>query len=249
MGSGRHPPSEIYSKWFGRRIAMQARSPVHVWAMLSRGREAEVVEVEQVGPSSSGSIVKGVGRCERWRECDGERDWERKGMGGPRQQWTAYLVQRMRWVRRDGVLQGEWEWEEYDRDKEWDDSLDPDRPRDERNTSLFRSSALVGSVPQEVLLGMVRQLEIVSTYFRSMTLCTQNSFVRVGSARDSLPPVGSVVRGAQYVGPTSTARSMSTRSASGSLSETCPSQAATSLNTLKSCEFADRSRGWRSRSC
>lgn len=45
MGSGRHPPSEVtvYSK----RVAMQPRLPVHVWAMLSRGQEAESVEIEQ----------------------------------------------------------------------------------------------------------------------------------------------------------------------------------------------------------
>lgn len=66
------------------------------------------------------------------------------------------------------MWRGEWEWEDYDREKEWD--AIKKRLRDERNTPPARSSALGGHVPQEILLGMVREMEVVSTCVLSMSL-------------------------------------------------------------------------------
>ena len=69
------------------------------------------------------------------------------------------------------MWRGEWEWEAYDHDKEWDSRWR--RRCNERNTSLIGLGALGGSLPQEVLLGMVHmivQLEFVSTCLLSMPL-------------------------------------------------------------------------------
>lgn len=103
MESGRYPPSEVHIKDPERRVAMETRLPVHLWAVLSRGREADSVKIELVVTSLYHVIVNGVGRRERWRECDGERDWERRGEEGPRERCTVYFVQRMAWVKRGGV--------------------------------------------------------------------------------------------------------------------------------------------------
>ena len=46
MGPGRHPPSEVEGKR-GGRVKMQMRLPLHVWAVLSCGREAESRDVEE----------------------------------------------------------------------------------------------------------------------------------------------------------------------------------------------------------
>lgn len=109
MRSSRRPPSEVYSKERERHVALQMRMPVHVWAMLSQGREAESVEIEQV-VDRQGEKVKGVEcriRCQ-WRERDGQLDWERGDREGETQarQWKEWVVQRMVWVRKDGVWRG-----------------------------------------------------------------------------------------------------------------------------------------------
>lgn len=165
IGSGQHPPSEIYHEWYDRRIAMQMRTPVHVWAMLSRGREAQAANVYWGDQS-----VKGVDCCERWQEWDGEGHWKWRDRGSrcpEARQWTQWRVRRMVWVRRDGVWRGEWDWEEYDRENEW---FGRHRRRDEKNRSLTASRTPWGAVPLEVLLGMVLVMKIVSTCLLSMSV-------------------------------------------------------------------------------
>ena len=82
--------------------------PVHVWAMLSHGREAESCNVSE-WPEAHGFRM-------RWREYDGERGWtlpDRKGYT-PDRFWQESLVQRIMWTKRDGQWYGEWtNWEIY----------------------------------------------------------------------------------------------------------------------------------------
>ena len=178
MGSGRNPPSEVYSRKRECRVAMQMRFPVHIQAMLLRGREAESVEIVQV--ASGGTIVKGLGCHERWQEYDGEqhwkwRDWNREPQA---RQWTAYFVQRMKWVRRDGAWHpGQWHW----------DDLLQGLP-DTRNRALIASSAAAwDSVLQEVLLCMIRQIDPVSTCDVSTLLLRTNHSASFGISRHLLP--------------------------------------------------------------
>ena len=65
-GPGGHPPSEVDSETRSGRVEIRMRLPVHVWAMLSCGREAESCEVEPVVEDYKG--VEGIGTRERWRE-------------------------------------------------------------------------------------------------------------------------------------------------------------------------------------
>lgn len=152
--SGRHPPSEVYSQESERRVAMQMRLPKHVWAMISRGREAESVEIQQAVLYDW--TVKGVGVRDRWQEDDGGHYWDwgdEEETPQPRR-WTEWYVRRMKWITRDSAWHGEWYWESYDRDNEWD--IDWKQRRNMLNWSLSSTNAQWSSVPQEVLLGMVR---------------------------------------------------------------------------------------------
>ena len=128
--------------------------PVHVWAMLSRGREAESVETLQ---ESMFENLKGLRFRERRREYDGERHWNGIGYDGDPEpcRWEEWWVRRMVWKKRDGVWRGEWKWEEYDREKEWalwDSGANP---------SLVATQVPWHDAPQEILLSMARYAEAV----------------------------------------------------------------------------------------
>ena len=155
MGSGRHPPSEVYGWECDCEVAMEMKLPVHIWAMLSHGREAESA-IELV--KSRGVTEKGIGCRERWREHDGERHEEwRDGDGelGARR-WREWYAQQMVWEKKDGAWRPRgWIWEEYDRDKD----------RDEMKSLGSRASdALWAVIPQEVLLLTLQRSVNVSTH-------------------------------------------------------------------------------------
>ena len=123
--------------------------PVHIWAMLSHGREAESCNVSE-WPEAHGFRM-------RWREYDGERGWtlpDRKGYT-PDRFWQESLVQRIMWTKRDGQWYGEWtNWEIY-----IPDGYDGWRGRDNRwQRDRRRLLNNGGTIPQEILLLMVRQL-------------------------------------------------------------------------------------------
>ena len=124
---------------------MRMRLPVHVWGILTRGREAESVQIEQV--SDAEYQCEGIGFRERWREYDGEQcwPWRTKEDGDPTvREWTEFFVARMMWTRISGVWYGEWMWEEHDRYAE------PRYPG-------FQEGAERG-VPQELLLILIESL-------------------------------------------------------------------------------------------
>ena len=141
-------------------MAMQMRMPVHVWAMLSRGKEAESIFIDQdVG--HKGRRVEGVGFRERWREWDGERHWkwrDKEGVQRARQS-AECVVRRMAWVKKDGVWRPRrWEWEPYNRRKEWDNVL----LRRYIATPFALSEMPWAFTPQEILLRVVQYIKVVS---------------------------------------------------------------------------------------
>lgn len=90
---------------------------------------------------------------------------ESAGGGEPQaQQWIQWYVLRMVWVRRDGVWRGKWWWEDYDRIREWAGSFTSftDERRDGNIVPSATSNVPWGTVPQEVLLGVVRRIDPVS---------------------------------------------------------------------------------------
>ena len=58
-------------------------------------------------------VVKGIGIC---GTCC-------RRIAGSLSTTSRHFVRRMTWVRRDSHWCGEWTWETYDRDNEWDDAL------------------------------------------------------------------------------------------------------------------------------
>lgn len=157
MGSSRHPPSVVTIKIIegpsALGVAMEMRLPVHLWAILSRGREAETAEVSRIAWRAEGDASD----RERWQEWDGEQHWKwRDEEGRPQaRKRTVYVVQRMQWARIDGVWRGKWWGEEYDR-------VDEREYWERRYVPLIASSAPWGSVPQEVLLIVVHAVHDVS---------------------------------------------------------------------------------------
>ena len=134
--------------------------PVHVWAMLVRGREAESVEILQ------SRFKNGLHFRERWREYDGEQRWklgifDKGPMPRRRKEWW---VRRMVWEKRDGVWRGEWEWREHERWKEWALWHRGAYP------SLIATQAPWHDVPQEVLLNMALYAKVVGAHRRFMLL-------------------------------------------------------------------------------
>ena len=93
---------------------MQMRFSASVWAMLSVGLEAESCE------EAVECVIPGVCLRVRWRNYDGERHWKWANADGTPGARSCRAVQRMVWVRRDDRWHGEWVWEAYDRDEEWD---------------------------------------------------------------------------------------------------------------------------------
>ena len=171
MGPGLHPPSELNCKTRSGRSKTRMRLPLHVWATLSRGREAESCEFEQV--VDDGRNADGVYVRARWREFDGERCWKRRRRdGSPRLVWTEYVVQRMVWLKVDGRWHGEWSWEEYDRDEEWvGETNDRWCDMDPLVVLLHR----FGDIPQEVLIHMMQALSWVCAFISGSSLSRAHS--------------------------------------------------------------------------
>ena len=85
-----------------------------------------------------------------------------------------YVMREMEWTKTHGRWQGEWKWKSYDRAADWDEKAQPKVNRRWRDmgkrmlglsmTLQSTTASIAGDVPQEVLLGMVHQLEYVSTF-------------------------------------------------------------------------------------
>ena len=111
--------------------------------------------------------LEGVCLRHRWRNYDGERHWRWKNRDGTPCAWsrTTWGVQRMVWVRRGGRWHGEWIWEAYDRDEEWEGSRRPRVNRRWLNMGNVHQSATVPSrsvdVPMEVLRYMLKEFDWV----------------------------------------------------------------------------------------
>ena len=154
MGPGRHPPAEVDSWTRSGRSKMRMRLPVHVWAMLSRGSEAESCVLEQAAEDER--RVRGVSVRERWREFDGERCWRwRHEDGSPRTQWREWLMRRMVWVNVGSQWHGEWTWQEFD-NEHWEGGI-IHRWRDMgREVQPGTAPNNGGNIPQEILLWVVQ---------------------------------------------------------------------------------------------
>ena len=85
----------------------------------------------------------------------------RRAPSGGTIECPGYFVRRMEWTKTDALWRGEWAWEVYDRQKEWVGYKNL-RWRDMRMKTRDRAVELASIVPQEVLLGMVDQLDYVS---------------------------------------------------------------------------------------
>ena len=98
---------------------------------------------------SEGKPVKGVGTRERWRKIDVWWHKLRK---------RKFVVERMRWVKKDGVFCGTFDWVRYDRNQEW--TADGHRkfcnPPSSLQASALKSGILL-AIPQEILLWMVHE--------------------------------------------------------------------------------------------
>ena len=172
MGPEKHPPSEGDIDTFGERPKMRMRFPVHLWAMLSRGREAESLTIEQL--VQRGEQVEGVYVCMRWREFDGECLWDWRDDDGetliPKPlSWSEFFVRRIVWVSRGGRWYGVWTLEEYHREEEW-------TGYSHRWSSIgqdWNQNMAVpawGHLPQEVLLRMVERygwVGAITSYVKS----------------------------------------------------------------------------------
>ena len=136
---------------------MQMRLPVHVWAMLTRGREAV------------GSITFYSGPTERvrWREYDGERCWKSSSDGIPYAAISKNSVTlRIVWMR----LNGRWHLELWEGcvDEEWSLSwtCEVGRRVHDMGEVSRRFTAVPspgGCIPQEILLHMLQQFDRVCT--------------------------------------------------------------------------------------
>ena len=146
------------------------RLPVHFWAMLTCGYEVESCEilVPHWKSNMRATSMEGIGVRLRWRGFDGERCWRwRDQNGAPRALgYEEFFVRRMAWVRRDGRLYGEWTWDVYNRDKEWDSSAVFGVNRLWRRMGESRHQPATapspgGHVPQEVLRYMLLEFDWV----------------------------------------------------------------------------------------
>ena len=103
-----------------------------------------------------------------------EQHWREKGLEICCQcmSQTAFAIRRMTWMKRDGRWPGEWTWEAYDCpgeqlvdsyayvNRRWQEMGKATRHGGATSELATASNASV--VPQEVLLGMVHQLNHVS---------------------------------------------------------------------------------------
>ena len=152
---GRNPPKEIKSEIGSGRLIMHMRLPVHLWAILCCGREAEAIEAEV---ACNGDPVKGLGIRRRWREYDEDLHREYDAIVEPFT-WTStrreYVMQRMRWVKRDGLWQGAWTWDfQYPGDIECRND-----PLSESSHALQQPSA-GPFIPVEILCCVAEQIEV-----------------------------------------------------------------------------------------
>ena len=154
--------------------------------MSTRGREAESSEIEQLFQQER--PVQGVGFRVRWREDDGathQKTSTRHGLLPSASLSRVYFVQAMVWVRRDGQLQGEWSWEAYDRDYEWDQDAWSKVNRwwlDMGYWSVPKSNA-GSSIPLEILLCMLEESTLVCPAFREVSGAPSHCFAVYSNAR------------------------------------------------------------------
>ena len=71
-----------------------------------------------------------------------------------------YVVRRMVWVQRDHQWRGEWVWDAYDRDGDWDRTRKINRRWKDMQIAMPKDNhpamgSRAGDIPQEVLLRMV----------------------------------------------------------------------------------------------
>ena len=128
--------------------------PVHIWAILPHGKEAESCEAER--PYNGQVDVRGIVFRERWREYDGQRRWTSfEAYGIPcAMRWRESFVQRMVWVKTDGWWYGRWAWQTHD---------DGQREGfDTHDGPLYAMSDAGRDIPQEVMLGMLQECHRVS---------------------------------------------------------------------------------------
>ena len=137
---------------------MRMRLPVHVWAMLSRGKEAESCEGKRAVRWAD-RVNEGFSERKRWREFDGERHWKWQGVDGApcARFWTVSVMRRMVWARRDGRWYGRWVWEEYMSDEDWAKEGPTTSAPLEYNYWWLNMGGVAhqitgGHIPQEVLL-------------------------------------------------------------------------------------------------
>ena len=186
MGTGRHPPSEVESKTASGRSRMQRKFTASVWAMLSVGLEAESEEWERAFDLGA---VEGVCLRERWRNYDGERRWRWTDKDGTpcARSWRLWLVQRMVGMRRGGQWRGEWVWEAYDRDREWNEGLWLSANRRWLDMGNVHQSATAPGrgvdVPVEVLRYMLEAFDWVCA---ALSLTTQGSHFLISDRRNGL---------------------------------------------------------------
>ena len=141
---------------------MVLRFPPHIWAMLSCGREAESLEVVE--------FDEGIGCGQRWREYDGERNWEWTNRDClPRARtWTTFFVRRMAWWKEDGKWYGEWMWSATRREEQWVPDLNVNlkwlNMGNLDTRCATHSTSAGGDVPQEVLLYMLQHFDWVGPH-------------------------------------------------------------------------------------
>lgn len=102
---------------------------------------------------NEGGVVKGfrVGARERWREIDGR--WVKA--------WEVRVVERMCWVKTDGVFHGTFGWVQDDRFREWEERWYQGKPKLSRHASAIKSGVF-HAMPQEILLDMLHEIHFVS---------------------------------------------------------------------------------------
>ena len=138
---------------------MTLRFPAHIWAMLVCGREAESLEIVE--------FDEGIGCGQRWREYDGERDWEWRGRDSLplARSWSVFFVRRMAWRREGTQWYGEWRWNAYDREEQWVPDMNINQEwlnmGDLDNRYASSVTTIGGDVPQEVLLYMLEDFDWV----------------------------------------------------------------------------------------
>ena len=144
---------------YGRHFTTKAAVPVLLWATLSRGREVESTQINQLVDARS--ETKGIGFRDVWLEHDGERRWPRTDptTGQARSKYSRkWYILRMKWVRGEDGWRGEWIASRYDRSAEYGGSA--------RHPAMVLARALAAGqwniLPEDVLIGVVREVTLQS---------------------------------------------------------------------------------------